>query len=281
MGRCAWLARTSWHCRRGALNQLRGGRVAMLFQQPHLMLDPTSRVGVQVAEPARLHAHLTRLPAAQERVIELLREVGIPEPRLRARAYSHELSGGMAQRVILPRPSAETRTANRRRADHRPGRHGAGPDLAIAGRGTAAPGPGHPPDHPRPGSRVGAGGSGGRHVRGPDRRGGPRPDPAPPPAPVYASPDPVLPTSAGSRRCLVLHRRRGLQPAGSPVRVSVPPALPGRGRLGQRRAGAPATSQRWRSTAMAAAHAAGRSPSRRRPRTYRCPSATAFEERCI
>jgi len=83
-----------------ALNQLRGGRVAMLFQQPHLMLDPTSRVGVQVAEPARLHAHLTRL-AAQERVIELLREVGIPEPRLRARAYSHELSGGMAQRVMI------------------------------------------------------------------------------------------------------------------------------------------------------------------------------------
>jgi peptide/nickel transport system ATP-binding protein len=83
-----------------ALDQLRGGRIAMLFQQPHLMLDPTSRVGVQVAEPARLHAHLSRL-AAQERVVELLREVGIPEPRLRARAYSHELSGGMAQRVMI------------------------------------------------------------------------------------------------------------------------------------------------------------------------------------
>lgn len=83
-----------------ALNRVRGGGIGMLFQQPHMMLDPTSRVGIQVAEPARLHAALGRM-AAQERAIELLREVGIPEPRLRARAYSHQLSGGMAQRIMI------------------------------------------------------------------------------------------------------------------------------------------------------------------------------------
>lgn len=82
------------------LNRIRGGGIGMLFQQPHIMLDPTSRVGVQVAEPARLHAALGRM-ASQERAVELLREVGIPEPRLRARAYSHQLSGGMAQRIMI------------------------------------------------------------------------------------------------------------------------------------------------------------------------------------
>jgi peptide/nickel transport system ATP-binding protein len=82
------------------LNHLRGGKIAMLFQQPQIMLDPTSRVGTQVAEPMRLHRHLDR-STAQARVVELLREVGIPDPGTRARCFSHELSGGMAQRVMI------------------------------------------------------------------------------------------------------------------------------------------------------------------------------------
>ena len=82
------------------LNALRGGRIAMIFQQPQAMLDPTATVGSQVAEPLKLHRRLDRR-AASSRVIELLREVGIPEPVERARSYAHQMSGGMAQRVMI------------------------------------------------------------------------------------------------------------------------------------------------------------------------------------
>lgn len=82
------------------LNGLRGGRIAMLFQQPHAMLDPTCRVGVQVGESLRTHRGASR-QQAHERAVELLREVGIPEPGLRAQGYAHEFSGGMAQRVMI------------------------------------------------------------------------------------------------------------------------------------------------------------------------------------
>ncbi|MFC1457110.1 ABC transporter ATP-binding protein [Microvirga arabica] len=82
------------------LNHLRGGRIAMLFQQPQAMLDPTSRVGTQVAEPMRIHRNVDRT-AAKARVLELLGEVGIPDPSARADCFSYELSGGMAQRVMI------------------------------------------------------------------------------------------------------------------------------------------------------------------------------------
>ena len=82
------------------LNAIRGRRVAMLFQQPQSMLDPTSTAGAQVAEPLRLHLGMSRRNAGR-RVVELLREVGIPEPAYRARNYAFQLSGGMAQRVMI------------------------------------------------------------------------------------------------------------------------------------------------------------------------------------
>jgi len=64
------------------------------------MLDPTSTAGAQIAEPLRLHLGMSRRQAAR-RVVELLREVGIPEPAYRARNYPFQLSGGMAQRVLI------------------------------------------------------------------------------------------------------------------------------------------------------------------------------------
>ncbi|TDE88553.1 ABC transporter ATP-binding protein [Occultella glacieicola] len=82
------------------MNRIRGDRVSMLFQQPKRMLDPTATVGRQVAEPLRRYAGLSRHKAA-DRVIELLSDVGIAEPERRAKAYAHQLSGGIAQRVMI------------------------------------------------------------------------------------------------------------------------------------------------------------------------------------
>lgn len=81
-------------------NEVRGSKVAMLFQQPKVMLDPTARVGGQVAEALRQHRKVGR-KEARGRVVEMLRDVGIPEPARRASAYSYQLSGGMAQRVMI------------------------------------------------------------------------------------------------------------------------------------------------------------------------------------
>lgn len=81
-------------------DQVRGSEVAMLFQQPKAMLDPTSKVGTQVAESLRRHRHVSRR-AAKVRAVDLLRDVGIPEPERRANAHAYQLSGGMAQRVMI------------------------------------------------------------------------------------------------------------------------------------------------------------------------------------
>ena len=82
------------------LNRLRGGGIAMLFQQPLAMLDPSATVGSQVAEAVTLHGTL-RGTAVWARVLDLFREVGIAAPEARARAYPHQLSVGMAQRVMI------------------------------------------------------------------------------------------------------------------------------------------------------------------------------------
>ncbi len=82
------------------LNAVRGRDIAMLFQQPQAMLDPTATVAAQVSEPLQLHLGMSR-GDARKRVVQLLREVGIPEPEHRAASYSFQLSGGMAQRVMI------------------------------------------------------------------------------------------------------------------------------------------------------------------------------------
>jgi peptide/nickel transport system ATP-binding protein len=83
-----------------AMNDIRGNRVSMIFQQPQTSLNPVFRVGAQIAEAQMVHRGLTK-QEANEQAIQLLRNVGIPEPERRAKQFPHEMSGGMAQRVMI------------------------------------------------------------------------------------------------------------------------------------------------------------------------------------
>jgi len=85
---------------RHEMTHIRGSRVSMIFQQPTSCLNPVFDTGYQLAEVLEIHQAIKR-EAAQERAIELLRMVGIPDPEKRIGAYPHELSGGMAQRVMI------------------------------------------------------------------------------------------------------------------------------------------------------------------------------------
>jgi oligopeptide/dipeptide ABC transporter ATP-binding protein len=80
--------------------QLRGSRMSMIFQQPVSCLNPVFRAGEQVAEVLEVHEGLGK-QTAWDRAVDLLRVVGIPEPEKRAYSFPHELSGGMAQRVMI------------------------------------------------------------------------------------------------------------------------------------------------------------------------------------
>ena len=82
------------------LLKIRGNRISMIFQQPMSCLNPVFRVGEQLTEVLHVHQNLAR-DAANKQAVELLTMVGIPEPESRINAYPHELSGGMAQRVMI------------------------------------------------------------------------------------------------------------------------------------------------------------------------------------
>jgi peptide/nickel transport system ATP-binding protein len=83
-----------------AMRDIRGNRIAMIFQDPLSALNPVQSVGDQIIESLRRHAGLTGA-AARRRAIELLDLVRIPEPARRADDYPHRFSGGMRQRVII------------------------------------------------------------------------------------------------------------------------------------------------------------------------------------
>lgn len=79
---------------------VRGNRISMIFQQPQTSLNPVFRVGDQIGEVLNIHQSFGK-EAARKRAVELLKLVGIPEAERRAESFPHELSGGMAQRVMI------------------------------------------------------------------------------------------------------------------------------------------------------------------------------------
>jgi peptide/nickel transport system ATP-binding protein len=83
-----------------ALRDLRGDRLAMIFQEPMTSLNPSYTVGEQIIEAIVRHRDMSR-PRARAHAIEMLTRVGIPSPELRLDDYPHKLSGGMRQRVMI------------------------------------------------------------------------------------------------------------------------------------------------------------------------------------
>ena len=82
------------------MQQVRGGQISMIFQEPMTSLNPVYRVGDQIVEAIRLHTSMSKQDA-WTRAVEMLRVVGIPSPEERARDYPHQMSGGMRQRVMI------------------------------------------------------------------------------------------------------------------------------------------------------------------------------------
>jgi len=80
--------------------EVRGNCISMIFQQPMTALNPVYKVGFQIVEVLQSHQGMGK-EKANQRAIELLKMVGISDPERRAQSYPHELSGGMAQRVII------------------------------------------------------------------------------------------------------------------------------------------------------------------------------------
>jgi peptide/nickel transport system permease protein len=87
------------------LERVRGREIALISQEPMVSLNPTFRIGWQIAQAVRHHQGVSR-SVAREKTVELLRRVHLPEPELVARSYVHQLSGGMAQRVAIARALA-------------------------------------------------------------------------------------------------------------------------------------------------------------------------------
>ena len=82
------------------MRKIRGDRISMIFQQPTSSLNPVWDVGRQIEEVLRIHRGM-KGNAAHARAEELLRMVGIPDPERRLKAFPHEMSGGMAQRIMI------------------------------------------------------------------------------------------------------------------------------------------------------------------------------------
>lgn len=82
------------------IQDIRGNKISMIFQQPQSSLNPIMTIGDQVAEVFEIHSELDKKDI-WEKSVDLLRVVGIPDPEQKAHAYPHEVSGGQAQRVMI------------------------------------------------------------------------------------------------------------------------------------------------------------------------------------
>ncbi|MBV9803582.1 MAG: ABC transporter ATP-binding protein, partial [Solirubrobacterales bacterium] len=82
------------------MRAVRGGQIAMVFQDPARSLNPTLRIGPQITEAIHLHTDMTKA-AAHDRAVELMELVRLPAAHERFRQYPHQLSGGMRQRVMI------------------------------------------------------------------------------------------------------------------------------------------------------------------------------------
>ncbi len=99
-GRVLWRGRDRRELPAAARRRLRGGGLTLVPQEPQQGLDPVCRAGDQVAETVRYRQGVSRREAAR-RAAALLREVRLPDPEAAARAYPHQLSGGMRQRILI------------------------------------------------------------------------------------------------------------------------------------------------------------------------------------
>jgi oligopeptide transport system ATP-binding protein len=118
-GQVIWKGRDLLTVSEGERRKVRGGEIAMIFQDPMTSLNPVHTIGRQIGEMARVHDGLSK-KAAKARAIEMLHLVGIPFPAERVDDYPHEFSGGMRQRAMI----AMAITSN--------------PDLLIADEPTTA-----------------------------------------------------------------------------------------------------------------------------------------------
>lgn len=83
------------------MRSLRGGEISMIMQEPKMSLNPVIRVGRQVAETLLIHDQSINRKIADRQAVDMLAQLGIPDPKRVARRYPHELSGGMAQRIMI------------------------------------------------------------------------------------------------------------------------------------------------------------------------------------